>query len=115
MTVPLLTPRQEGKARLIAREIGAAFRAERLARGDRLRDVAKYLGSSERSIGNISDFERGKSCRVMLPTMVRMLDVYGLTLVVVYRHPRGRAAHADAHHAAHAHGNALVCEPMRKS
>lgn len=82
MTAPRMTLRQEGRARLLAREIGAAFRAERLARRDRVRDIGQYLGLRGDN-GNVARFERHATPNMTLSIAVRYLAIYGLTLAVV--------------------------------
>jgi transcriptional regulator with XRE-family HTH domain len=81
MTAPLLSAKQAESARVVAREIGAAIRRERLSRGDRLQDLREYLGL--KSSCHVSQFERGTVPNLMLGTALRYLAVYNLTLAVV--------------------------------
>jgi len=83
MTATLLDPRDITRANALAIEIGATFHRERLAHGDRLRDIAERLGMSLRSSDNIIKFERGAVTGVRLDTAVRYLGLYGYTLAIV--------------------------------
>ncbi len=86
MTAPRMSIRQQDRARLLARDIGAAFRRERLARGDAQRDVAACIGISNAHV--VSRFENGATPNLMLGTAVRFLALYGLTLSIT-KAPRG--------------------------
>jgi transcriptional regulator with XRE-family HTH domain len=83
MTAPRVSQRNAVRASLLAREIGATVRRERLAKGDDLKDLARNLGTGESSIGNISDFERNPRANMMLGKAVAMLNLYGYTLEIV--------------------------------
>jgi transcriptional regulator with XRE-family HTH domain len=81
MTAPVLTTTQSQQADAVAREIGAAFRAARIRAGETQTQVGARIGMA--SYTEVTVFERQPSRNMMLSKALRMLNAYGLTLVVV--------------------------------
>lgn len=99
-------------------KLGRSFRNARVAAGERQQDASARLGVTKTIVSN---FERGVSGNVTIGNVLRLFDLYGLTLVALPKDsplcpptpapirwrgtPRHlyRAAYLDSHHAtAHA-------------
>lgn len=80
MTAINLSSDQQERARAVARVIGGAIREAREARGHSLKDAAAAILSWDTTVGNL---ERGDAPNPKLGTIVKLLDYYGLQLVVV--------------------------------
>lgn len=80
MTAINLSSDQQERARAVARVIGGAIREAREARGHSLKEAAAAILSWDTTVGHL---ERGDAPNPKLGTIVKLLDYYGLQLVVV--------------------------------
>lgn len=94
MTAIIFTDDQEDRALAVAKSIGAALRNARETRGETLREAASAIDSWDTTVGHL---ERGDAPNPKLGTIVKLLDHYGLEVLVVPKHMavamRQRALH----------------------
>jgi transcriptional regulator with XRE-family HTH domain len=80
MTAILLTPDQRERTLQLARAIGQTIRDARDRAGETSYDAAAAIGGHQT---RVCDIERGVSPNPKLGSLVKLLDRYGLELVVI--------------------------------
>lgn len=76
----VLTPDQERLAQQVAKDLGARFKAARLAARERQIDVARRLRVEQTTL---SAFERGQYINCKLGNAIRILSAYQISIIAV--------------------------------